>query len=69
VKQSRRMSLIESVANVALGFGINFIANMTVLPLFGFAVTAGDALGIGIIFTAIAIARSFAVRRLFERFR
>jgi hypothetical protein len=69
MKQSRSMSLAESVANVAIGFSINFTANLLVLPLFGFAVTPSDALGIGVIFTAIAIVRSFAVRRLFEGFR
>jgi hypothetical protein len=63
------MSLLESAANVAIGFGINFACNLLVLPLFGFNVTPHDALGIGVIFTAIAIARSFAVRRMFEGFR
>lgn len=64
--QSRRWSLIETCATVAIGWIIAFIANMIVLPWFGFAVSPADALGIGAIFTAIAIVRGYLVRRLFN---
>lgn len=66
--QTKLGSLVEANINVAIGFGINFVANMTVLPIFGFAVTAADAMGIGVIFTLISIARGYAVRRLFNHF-
>ena len=65
-QQTRRGSLIEALINVVIGFGINFYANMTVLPLFGFHVTAKDGLIIGCIFTVISIARSYAIRRWFN---
>lgn len=65
--QSRTHSMIESWANVAIGCGVSFVANIAVLPLFGFRVTAGDALGIGLIFTCISLVRSYLVRRLFNR--
>lgn len=63
--QSRRHSAVEAVANVAIGYGINFAANLAVLPLFGFHVSATDAAGIGLVFTAISIARSYLLRRVF----
>lgn len=66
MSQSRGMSLVESCANIAVGFGINWLANLAVLPLFGFHVTAGDAFGIGLIFTAISLARSYVLRRWFN---
>ena len=65
--QTRRQSLLEAVLNVAIGFAINFAANLAILPLFGFNVGASQAFGIGLIFTAISIARSYAVRRAFNR--
>lgn len=65
--QSKLHSFIEACANVAVGFGINFIANLLVLPLFGYAVSAGSAFQIGLIFTAISVARSYAIRRWFNK--
>jgi hypothetical protein len=67
--QTRLGSLAESVANIAVGFAVSFIANLLVLPLFGFNVHAGDAFGIGVIFTAISLARSFILRRWFNGLR
>lgn len=64
--QTRLGSLIEAATNIAIGFGINWAANLMVLPLFGFHVTAGDAFGIGLIFTAISLARSYVIRRWFN---
>lgn len=65
--QSRRMSLVESVANVAVGYVIATAANIIVLPWFGLTVNLVQASAIGLIFTAISIGRSYAVRRAFER--
>jgi hypothetical protein len=64
--QTKLGSLIEAIANVVLGFSINFVANILVLPLFGFAVSAGQAFGIGLVFTIISIARSYIIRRWFN---
>lgn len=65
--QSRLMSFLESWVNIAIGFGVSVAANILVLPLFGFEPSTSDALGIGLIFTAISFARSYLVRRLFNR--
>lgn len=64
--QSRLSSFIEAWVNVAIGFGINLTANLIVLPWFGFAVTVTDALGIGVVFTVISVARSYCIRRWFN---
>lgn len=69
MKQSRFMSMVEALANIAIGFTINFIGNITVLPLFGLKVTVADALGIGVVFTVISIVRSYILRRGFEAIR
>lgn len=66
MNQTRLGSLIEALANVVIGFSINWCANLLILPLFGFNVTGGQAFGIGVFFTAISIARSYALRRWFN---
>lgn len=68
-KQSRRMSLVESIANVVVGFGIAVLTQIAVFPIFGLQVSLTDNLVIGLVFTFVSIARSFALRRVFEEFR
>ena len=65
--QSVLDSLLEAWTNIAIGFGINWVANLIVLPLAGFDVTWGDAFYIGLVFTGISIVRSFLIRRWYNR--
>lgn len=67
--QTKLGSFTEAWANIAVGFAINFTANMLILPLFGFAITASDAFGIGVIFTVISLVRSYVLRRWFNGLR
>jgi len=66
MNQSRISSLIESLFNVVIGFGINFTANMLIFPQFGFHITMSANLLMGAIYTAISIARSYVIRRWFN---
>ena len=63
------MSAVEAVANVAIGYVVAVAANAVVLPLFGLHPNAFDSLAIGALFTAISLARSYVLRRLFNRIR
>lgn len=65
--QTRTQSLIEATLNIGIGFGINLVANLLVLPIFGLYPTLGDAFGMGLIFTVISIVRSYVLRRVFNR--
>lgn len=69
MSQTRLGSWLEAWANIAIGFGINWTANMLVFPLFGFDITAGQAFHVGLIFTAISLARSYVLRRMFNRIK
>jgi hypothetical protein len=69
MKQSRLMSLAESLANVLVGYGVAVATQILVFPLFGLAVTVSENLLIGLIFTAVSIVRSYALRRGFEALR
>lgn len=67
--QTRLGSWIEAWANIFVGFGVNWAANMLVFPLFGFSITAWQAFHVGLIFTAISLVRSYALRRIFNRIK
>lgn len=64
--QTRLGSLAEAWVNIAVGFSINYSANLVILPLFGFAVTLGQAFWIGVIFTVISLVRQYVLRRWFN---
>ena len=64
--QTKRQSLIETLTNVGVGWFISFIANMLVLPLFGYNINLTDGVLISIIFTIISIVRGYVVRRWFN---
>jgi hypothetical protein len=66
MSQTRLSSFIEAIINVAIGFVINFTANMFIFPLFGFHITPGANLLMGLIYTVISVVRSYAVRRWFN---
>ena len=68
-RQSHRMSFAEAIANIVIGYGVAVAANWLVLPLFGFPVSMGDSAAIGLVFTGVAVIRSYALRRLFEEIR
>ena len=69
MKQSLLMSLVESLANVLVGYVVAVVTQMAVFPLFGLALTVTENLLIGLIFTAVSIVRSYALRRGFEALR
>lgn len=64
--QTKIGSLVEAWANIAVGFTINWCANMLILPMFGFHVTGGKAFGIGLWFTGVSLARQYVLRRYFN---
>ena len=69
MRQSRLMSLVESVANVIVGYGVAVVTQILIFPVFGLHTTLAQNLKMGAIFTIVSIARSFALRRVFERLR
>ncbi len=69
MKQSRLMSLVEAVANVIVGYGVAVVTQILIFPIFGLHTTLAQNLKMGAVFTMVSIARSFALRRVFESIR
>lgn len=66
MSQSRAMSAVESATNIGVGYGLAIVTQIVVFPLFGLHASAAGHFGIAGIFTAISLARSYALRRLFN---
>ena len=69
MKQSRLLSLVESVANVIVGYGVAVVSQILIFPVFGLHTTLAQNLKVGAVFTVVSIARSFALRKVFEAMR
>ncbi len=69
MKQTKNASLVESLLNMAIGYGVAVVSQIVIFPIFGIHISVVDNLMIGVFFTTISIVRSFFVRRLFEELR
>ena len=67
--QSRRMSFAEATANVVVGYVLAVTTQIVVFPWFGLHPSLGENLALGGVFVGISVLRSYALRRLFERWR
>ena len=67
--QSRRMSFVEAVTNTVVGYLLAVAVQLIAFPLFGLEVGLSENLAIAVLFTTVSIARSYSLRRLFERLR
>ena len=67
--QSKKLSLIESITNVLVGYGVSVIAQIVIFPVFGIQTTIKDNLFIGLFFTVMSIIRSYILRRVFNRIK
>ena len=66
MSQSRKHSIFESIANVAIGYGVAIISQVAIFPLFGIHIALHQNLMIGLCFTGVSLVRSYALRRLFN---
>lgn len=67
--QSRTMSLVEAVTNVAVGYGLAVITQIIVFPWFGLQAALSEHFAIGLAFVGVSLVRGYLLRRLFERIR
>ena len=65
--QSRRSSFVEAATNVGVGIIVAWAVTFAVFPLFDYEPTIAKSLYISLIFTGVGVARSYVLRRIFER--
>jgi hypothetical protein len=67
MSQPRALSAAEAVVNVVAGFVVALAVQIGVFPLIGVAATLPQTATLAGVFTAVSLARSYAIRRLFDR--
>jgi hypothetical protein len=65
--QHKKYSLLESIVNVVVGYFIALLTQILLFPLLGIAVSLKQNIMIGVVFTIISIARSYLLRRVFNK--
>lgn len=64
--QTARMSALESITNVFIGFILAVFIQIKLFSSFGIEVETNQEVAIALLFTAASIVRSFVVRRVFN---
>ena len=64
--QSRQASFTEALTNVLVGLAMALSTQMALYPAFGIRLGFWENLKIALSFTCVSLARSYAVRRLFN---
>jgi len=64
--QTRIESLIESIFNILIGYGVALLSQIAIFPMFGINVPISTNLWIGAWFTVISLVRSYVIRRFFN---
>jgi hypothetical protein len=66
MQQTKIESLVESIVNILIGYGIAITSQLLIFPLYGIDIPLSANLGICAWFTAISLIRSYAIRRWFN---
>lgn len=66
MNQTRTASMVESVFNVVIGYGVALASQLAIFPMFGIHLPLSDNLAIGAWFTIISLVRSYVIRRWFN---
>ena len=65
--QSKKQSFLESLTNVVIGYLISLLSLFIIFPILGIQSSTGKNLVITLYFTLISIARSYILRRYFNK--
>ena len=66
MRQTKKNSLIESMANTGSGFVVSFCLGLIVFPMFGHSFRFVEIGWITVIFTIASVIRNYIIRRIFN---
>jgi len=67
MKQSKKLTLIESISQTVIGLGTSILIQVILYPLMGIPVTFKQNLIITAVFFVVSIVRGYFIRRLFNK--
>lgn len=65
--QSKTGSVIEAVVNIGAGCGVAYVSQVVIFSFYDITVPFALNVKLTIWFTAVSLARSFVIRRVFNR--
>ena len=66
MNQTKIESLLESIVNIIIGYGVALASQLLIFPMVGIDVPFSTNLWIGLWFTLISLVRSYVIRRWFN---
>ncbi len=66
MQQTKLGSLIESIMNIVIGFGVALLSQIVIFPIVGIHISLSTNLEISAYFTVISLVRSYVIRRWFN---
>ena len=66
MQQTKLGSMIESLMNIVIGYGVAILSQIFIFPLFDIHISLSTNLWIGAWFTLISLIRSYVIRRWFN---
>ena len=67
--QTRLMSLVETITNVAVGLVVSFLSQVLIFKFYDIHISLAQNLELTLYFTVVSIIRSYALRRFFNSIR
>lgn len=67
MKQTKKQSLIESIAQTIIGLGTSLVIQLIIYPLLNIPVTFSQNLIITFVFFVASVIRGYLVRRFFNK--
>lgn len=65
--QTKTKSLLEAATNTFVGYAISVAIGQFIYPIFGYAITITDNMGLTAVFVSVSLVRSYVVRRWFTK--
>lgn len=67
--QTRTMSMVETITNVAIGLIVSFLSQVVIFKLYDIHISLAQNLELTLYFTVVSVIRGFALRRFFNSIR
>lgn len=69
MSQTRTMSLVETITNVAIGLVVSFLSQVVIFKYYDIHISLAQNLELTLYFTVVSVIRGFALRRFFNSIR
>ena len=66
--QTKKGSLAESITNILIGYFVALLSQIIIFPLVGVEASLDQNIVIGLLFTVVSLCRSYAVRRVYNKY-